>query len=787
MTNWIARFSFKYRVAILLLAAGITVFMSFGLRYLDTTTKIDDMLPTGHSYIKLIKKFTPIFGGGNTVICEIKANNGDIFNAEFLRKLKRVTNQFRYNDYTYPLLVDSITLQKSKYITVRGGGEVHIDSLIWPRIPTVEAGLQKLKQNVMGSPLYNGALVSADGKAASIIAQFKPTVDYSKLHAFFSKLKQTENDDLATIHLTGRPVLLATIYSHWTKIFILFGVTFLFIAILLFVFLRCAIGVIVPLVVMIMSTLWGLGFAGYTHLNFAPLMVVLPFLVSIRCVSSAVQKCARYIEEEARTKRKDLAVQNTIASMFMPCVTAVSTDAAGFGVMMLSDIPFLRNISLLLTCWIINLIFLSGIVAPLLAYYLPSPKHRHRLKSRSSAHRKRKDRWKKINRSLAAFAIKPFGRRFIVVMVIAIAVLFGREAMKISVGEITPGSGILKADSPYNLDFAEITSRFDHIGPDTFTLFFEGQPGAVQYPEFLRYIEAFEFHMLEHLPDICGGNKSLTTIIRQTNSMFHEGDPAWGLIPNQKKATGDLLLLYRQKQPPGGFDCFSDRLFRYGNTVLFFKNHTSTTIKRIEAEMRRFFDKHPPELKGLGVFEPAGGVIGVHAAVNDSLRKDHLKVDLAILCAVFVICAICFRSFLIAVFIIIPLAVANLVGVGLMSLMGLSLTIESIPITAVGVAIGVDFSIYLHSRYREEFFKCGEVETSLVNGAMSVGRTILFIALVMIIPLCVWGILADIRFQSQMGLFYALIFFVNLLFALVFQPAIVTIFGKRINKQLRRA
>jgi len=759
--------------------------MSFGLQHLDTKAKIEDLLPTGHPYIKLIKKFAPIFGGGNTVMCELRAKQGDIFKVKFLQKLKRITRQFRYNDYTYPLLTDSITLQKSKFITVRGGGEVHIESLIWPRIPTTEAGLQKLKQHTLGSSLYNGVLVSADGKAALIVAQFKPTVDYSKLQVFFSRLKQKENDNLATIHLTGRPVLLATIYSHWTKIFILFGVTFLFIAILLFVFLRSAIGVIVPLAVMIMSTLWGLGFAGYTHLNFDPLMVVLPFLVSIRCVSSAVQKAARYIEEEERSKRKDLAVQKTIASMFMPCVTAVSTDAAGFGVLMLSDIPFLHNISLLLTCWIINLIFLSGIVAPLLAYYLPSPKHSHRLKSKRSAHKKSKGRWKRLNKALAVFAIKPFGRRFVVVMVLTIAVLFGCEAMKIPVGEITPGSGLLKPDSPYNLDFAEITSRFDHIGPDTFTLFFEGQPGAVQSPEFLRYIEAFEFHMLEHLPDICGGYKSLTSIVRQVNSVFHEGDPAWGLIPNQKKATEDLLLLYRQKQPPGGFDCFSDRLFRYGNTVLFFKNHTSATIRRIEEEMHRFFDEHPPVLKGLGIFEPAGGVIGVHAAVNDSLRKDHLKVDLTILCAVFVICAICFRSLLIAVFIIIPLAVANLVGVGLMSLMGLSLTIESIPITAVGVAIGVDFSIYLHSRYREEFFKCGEVETSLVNGAMSVGRTILFIALVMIIPLCIWGALADIRFQSQMGLFYALIFFVNLLFALVFQPAIVAIFGKYIEKQLR--
>ena len=140
---------------------------------------------------------------------------------------------------------------------------------------------------------------------------------------------------------------------------------------------------------------------------------------------------------------------------------------------------------------------------------------------------------------------------------------------------------------------------------------------------------------------------------------------------------------------------------------------------------------------------------------------------------------------MISVFITVPLAVANIIGFGLMSFMGLSLTIESIPIAAVGIAIGVDFSIYLHSRYKEEFIQCKDLKTSLINGATSVGRAVLFIALVMILPLSMWGFLADIRFQSQMGLFYALIFFVNLLFTLTFQPAIVTIFNKSVKKNMK--
>ena len=716
------------------------------------------------------------------MLCELSVKEGDIFNTEFLTKLKRVTHKFRYHDETYPLLVDSITLQKAKYITVRAGGEVHIDSLVWPRIPTTANGLKILKERILGSPMYNGTLVSSDGKAALIIAQFKPTVDYRKLSVFLAQLKREENDGITSIHFTGRPVLLAAIYSYWPKIFLIFAITFGFVAILLFIFLRCLLGVIVPLVVTVLSTIWGIGFAGYIHLNFDPLMIVLPFLVAVRCVSSSVQKCARYVEEEAITHRKDIAAQRTIQSMLMPCLSAVSTDAAGFAVMMLSDIPFLQNISIILTCWILNLIFLSGIVAPLMAYYLPAPS----FSSQSTApiHAVNEEPWLKFNRSLAAFSIKPAGGKLVIWSVVALAALFGGEAIKISTGEITPGTSILKPDSTYNLDFKEITRRFDHIGPDTFILFFEGKPGAIQDPKFLHYIESFEFYMLEEMPDVCGGYKSLTGIVRQLNTVFHEGDPAWGLIPDQRKATEDLILLYRQKQPPGGFDCFADRLFQYGNTVLFFKNHTDATITRIKEKMRNFFAKDSPKIKGLGEFKPAGGVIGIHAAINDSLEKDHIRIDITILVAIFLICALCFRSFLISTFVVIPLIVANIIGFGLMSLMGLSLTIDTIPIAAVGIGIGVDFSIYLHSRYKEEYIECKDLERSLINGATSVGRAVLFIALVMIIPLSIWGLLAEIRFQAQMGLFYSLILLVNLFFALTFQPAVVTIFGKYMKKRL---
>ena len=309
ITGWIAEYAFRCRVVLLIFAMIVTIFMAAGLRGLQTRAKLEDMLPEDHPYIKLHKKYQAIFGGANTVLCELRVKQGDIFNPRFLKMLKELTWKFRYYPDVYPLLVDSITLQKAKYMTVKGGGEVYIGSLVWPRIPKEEKALEELKEHTLGSPLYNGVLVSSDGKASLIIAQFKPTIDYKRLYSFTQELKKKYNNNYTSISLTGRPILLATIYSYWTKIFILFGVTFIIVGVLLFLFLRCLIGLMVPIVVAILSTIWGIGLAGYLKLNFDPLMIVLPFLVSVRCVSSAVQKCERYVEEELKTHRKDIATK----------------------------------------------------------------------------------------------------------------------------------------------------------------------------------------------------------------------------------------------------------------------------------------------------------------------------------------------------------------------------------------------------------------------------------------------------------------------------------------------
>ncbi len=783
ITAWIAEYAFRFRIPLLILTFIITAIMAYGIKGLQTKARLEDMLPENHPYIKLHKKYSSIFGGANTVLCELRVKKGDIFNPKFLKMLQELTWKFRYYRDVYPLLVDSITLEKAKYITVRGGGEIYIGTLVWPRIPRTKKRLEELKEHTLGSPFYNGVLVSSDGKSALIVAQFKPTIEYKDLYHFVQKLREKYTNNYTEIHLTGRPILLATIYSHWKRVIFLFALTFTISGILLFLFLRCIIAFTVPLAVAILSATWGIGLAGYLKLNFDPLMIVLPFLVLVRCMSSAVQKVERYIEEELKTHRKDIAAKRTIESMLPPCIGAVLTDAAGFGVMILSDIPFLKTISIILSLWILNLIFLSGIMAAIFCYYLPAPSA---YKDKKLFRPSTKDIWTKFNKRLAEFSISRHGKIAVISFLFLTALTFGIEASKIRIGEIYPGSSILKRSSIYNRDFEEITRRFDRIGPDTFILYFEGRPGSVEDPRFLRYIEAFEYYMKEHMPGLCGGWKSLTTIVKRLNFMFHEGDPSWALIPTKKKATEDLILLYRQKQPPGGFDCFADRLFRFGNTVLFFKNHTDVTIKKIKKYMNEFFKIHPPKIKGLGEFKPAGGVIGVHAAINESLQRDHLRIDSTILVAIYLICTIVFRSFLIGSFLVIPLIVANIVGFGLMSMLGLSLTIETIPIAAVGVGIGVDFSVYLYSRYKEEYEISDNTRRNLIAGAESVGRAILFIALVMIIPLSIWGFLAEIRFQAQMGMFYALIFLVNLIFSLTFQPAIVSIFAKRVQKVLKK-
>jgi len=107
------------------------------------------------------------------------------------------------------------------------------------------------------------------------------------------------------------------------------------------------------------------------------------------------------------------------------------------------------------------------------------------------------------------------------------------------------------------------------------------------------------------------------------------------------------------------------------------------------------------------------------------------------------------------------------------------LNISTLPLAALGMGRGVDYSIYVVDRIKEELHAGRTIAEAVHKAIVTSGQAVLVTALTMIAPLVSWYFVSPIRFQAEMGLLLAIILAFNMLGALLVVPAGVAILRPR--------
>lgn len=765
----------QFRWLIMLIGGpALTGLFLFGISILSVNVVLEDMFPFGHPFVKLLKEFGGQFGGGSTTVFELKTHKGDIFNTKFLEKVKGITDEITYRDESYSLLTASIAQRKMKYIRGFSGGRVVMDGLMWPKMPETDEDLAFMKENIYTNPLYRDVLVNSAGTATLIISEMKEGIDYDALFKFFLHLKEKYEDENTSFHMIGKPVLLGWIYSYRPQMYMIFGVSIAILMAFLYMVFRTWQGTFVPALIAILSAIWGLGVLGLVRVNLSPLLFVLVFLVGARALGQSIQMVQRYFEELLICGGdKKLASARTIGFLFVPGFAAILTDMAGFAVCYLIHILLMQQLAIALTIWMGTIFILAGLYAPLICSYLPSPSDKAlSIFSSDVATAAAPGFLDRINLRLVGFSMTKKGGWVIIVIFIGLYIFSIYRIPAIPVGDVTPGSPLLWPDHAYNKDYDEINRTFDKAGADNYMVYFRGiEEFASKDPRVLQTFEAMDKYMASELPDIYGGAASMAPIVRKLNKEMHDSHPIWEFVPDEEALTSSMIFLFQSKSNPGDLDRYADPKFYNSNILMFFKNHTEETIARIRSKVNKFFEIYPKQIDK-GEFLLAGGVIGLETAVNEEISDLHAKVDMLVLGAIFVMVVVSYRSILSGIMTVIPLLLSNLLAFAYMSFADIGFTINTLPCSAVGVGVGVNFSLFIFSRIREEMIKVnGDWKLALEATARTASKGVVFTALSLILPLMAWYYLSDVKFQAQMGLLLSMLLGFNMIASLTLLPA----------------
>jgi len=749
--------------------ALVTAFFAYHAFQIKMVTKFDDLFPQKHAYIKVHNKFRELFGGANFVSIELRVKRGDIFNTKTLEKIKMITNEIEKVPFIHPYQIVSLARRNVKDMRVSTWGMKNVP-VMYPNVPQTPQGLEELKDTVFHNDTIYGPLVSLDAKSTLIQAVFikdprtGKEIDYKLVFDKLNEICDKARDENTVIKLSGNPILYGWVYHYFGQMKGIFALTIAIIIALLYFYFRSWIGVIRPLISGTVSAIWGLGLANLLGYNLDPLILVIPFLISARVVSHSVQMVRRYDEAYYEYRDVKKSCIEACAALMAPGLLGIITDALGILVILTAPIPILVKLALMSFYWVMSIIVSVLILDPIILSFLPAPSvEQEKFKEVSAIHH-----------TLGLLGKIPYSRKGQVVViaitfvVLAIGGYYGRY---LKVGDARPGSPILWPDSEYNKATASINEKFPGTN-QLFVIVAGDKEDVIQKPESIRLMEDFQRYM-EELPEV-GGTISLASVTPRVNQSLHYGDPKWAIQSfHDKQYMAMLVFMFSQGCEPGEMDRYMSREGKLANVICYVKDHKGDTIRKVINRAKTFIKEHPSkEVR----FELAGGLIGVLAAGNEVIARSEIVSIILAFFVVFLTCAITYRSLFAGLIFVVPLAASNYLTFAYMAYREIGMNVNTLPVSCLGIGLGVDYGIYIVSRIIEEYAKVKDYRQASINALTTAGGAVLFTATTLISGVIFWYFLSSIRFQAEMGLLLALWMLISMLGGMVLIPTIIAIF-----------
>jgi predicted RND superfamily exporter protein len=762
MFEKMVRFLIRFRVIGLAVLAALTIFFAFQITKMQMFTQFLDLFPSNHSYVEVHQKYSKYFGSAYQATLMVEVKDGNVFNTETLGKISRIQDAVDLIPGVDHFGIASIASTHETVIRETPDG-ISVKPVM-KEVPKTDEEIEELKKKVFTSEHIYGTLVSWDQKALLLNANFhQGKLDFNVLFDKFMEIKAQETDANHNIYLSGQPLIYGWIYHYLPQMGMIFGVTIIAILVMLFGYMRGWGYWWVPALTAFTSSIWGLGFAAIWGFHFDPLIVVIPFLLSARAISHAVQWYERFMEEYIRYGDTKKAAQITGAGLFPPGLLGIVTDAAGLYVISLTPIPILKNLAYLGTAWALSVIPAVLMFLPMFFACLNKVKMPQKSQKKKGA----------IENALTVMTSWTFGRgRYVVLVCAAAVLLFGiLSSAKLQYGDANPGSPILWQDSEYNVDTASVNARFPGVDQMWVVFEAEGEYPAIVDPELMKGMETLKQYMIED-PNV-GHAVSMADLVKSLSMLAYGNDPKFEFIPRDRKTIGDLVSFYKLGSGAGDLDKWAEPNFTAANVRIYLKDHKGETLDEVINHVRTFISENA-EMMEKAEMKPAGGLGGILAAANEIIEVKNDQLLIMVLGIVFILCTLTYRSLLAGAMFVLSLVMANFLAFAYMGFKNIGLNINTLPVVSLGIGLGVDYGLYIVSRIKDTYKDTNDLSEAVVTGVTTSGKAVFMTATMMTAGVFFWYF-SPLRFQAEMGILLGILMMSNMLVGILVLPAIINI------------
>ena len=770
------RLVFNHRLGFMLLCVVVTLVLAWqGASRLHLNASFEKMLPQSQPYIKhYLDNKASLRGLGNSLRVVVENPKGDIFDPAYLEALKQINDELFLTPGVDRAWMKSMWSPNVRWneVTEEGfqGGPVMPDTY-----DGSARSVEQLKLNIARAGIV-GSLVANNYQSTMIFVPLldkdpvtNQPIDYAVLsHNLENKVRVLEKGRLPVrIHIVGFAKLVGELMDGMLQVLMYFGVAAAIATAIIYAYTRCVRSTVLVVACSVVAVVWQLGVVAALGFELDPFSILVPFLVFAIGVSHGAQKMNGIMQDVGRGTHLLVAARYTFRRLFLAGLTALLADAVGFAVLMVIDIPVIKDLAMTASVGVAVLIFTNLLLLPvLLSYVGVSPA--------AAARSMREDRAAGAGRGIGQVWqwLDRFTQRRAALAAIGVALLLalggGLASLRLQIGDLDPGAPELRKESRYNRDNSYITANYS-LSSDQFAVMVKTAPeGCLKYD---TLIEADRLAwQLQQIPGV-QATVSLADAVRQITSGSAEGSPKWLTVSRNQ----DVLNYGAQQASTANPDLFNSDCSLMP-VIAYLSDHKAETLERVVQAADKFASSRSVEGRQ---FLLAAGSAGIEAATNIVVKEANHRMLLYVYAAVIALCFVTFRSWRAVVVAVLPLVLTSILCEALMVALGMGVKVATLPVIALGVGIGVDYALYLLSVQLAQQRAGASLEDAYRHAVQFTGKVVGLVGVTLAAGVVCWA-WSPIKFQADMGILLTFMFALNMVGALVLVPALSHFFLKKI-------
>jgi predicted RND superfamily exporter protein len=760
--TWAEQIVFNYRAIIVALCVILTIVFGYFATTLKLNANFEKTIPTTHPYIQnYLEHKVDLAGLGNTVRLAVEFTGDSIYDAEYLDILQKINDEVFLIPGVDRLNMRSLWTPATRWTAVTefgfNGGPV-----IGNEYDGSPEALDQVRRNVERSGKI-GILVALNHKSSLISLPLLSTdprtggpIDYGELGRTLEGIRDKYQSDTIKIHITGFAKIMGDLIDGVRQVMFFFLIALVIATVVLYWYSRCPRSTLTVVLCSFVAVIWQLGLSALLGKDLDPYSVLVPFLVFSIAMSHGAQKMNGILQDVGRGTHKLIASRYTFRRLFLAGLTALVSDTFGFAVLMLIPIVAIRELAMVASVGVGVVIFTNLILVPLTLSYIGVSK-KAAVRSLVEEETGRQETSK---HPLFAFLDKFTTKKWAwgaIIVCIPLFFIAWHARQDLRIGDLDRGAPELRADSRYNLDNDFMVNNFG-ASSDVIAIMVTTPTGRCNEYSTMMKVDQLEW-ILQQTEGV-ESTDSLAQLNRKMNTALSEGSPKWyDLFPCQS-----MINFVTSNTVRGYANDSYDMMTMY----VYLADHRADTLSHVVEVIEDFaVDNDTDDVK----FLLAAGSAGIEAATNIVVEKANKWILIWVYTVVILMCFITFRNWRAVICAILPLGLTSIFAEAVMAKMGIGVKVSTLPVVALGVGIGVDYALYILNVVLEHYRAGASLTEAFYRADLFTGKVVLLIGVTLSASVATW-VFSPIKFQADMGLLLAFMFFVNMLGALLLHPAL---------------